>query len=132
MLTISKDANRNYLAKVVKLKGLKKHSNADRLQCVIIDFQNVITDMTAKDGDVYIFFPVECEINKDFLSYVNAFREKELNQDQTQTGFFEKNCRVRAVKLRGEKSEGFIIPVHKLEEFARTAITEVDNSSIIY
>lgn len=126
MITISKDANRNYLAKIVKLKGLKKHSNADRLQCVIIDFQNVITDMTAKDGDVYVFFPVECEINKDFLSFVNAFREKELNQDQTQVGFFEKNCRVRAVKLRGEKSEGFILPVHKLEEFSRTSITDVD------
>src|SRR5574343_1162559 len=126
MLTISKDANRNYLAKIVKLKGLKKHSNADRLQCVLIDFQNVITDLTAKEGDVYVYFPVECEINKDFLTFVNGFREKELNQDQTKVGFFEKNCRVRAMKLRGEKSMGFIVPVSQLEAFTRTAITEVN------
>jgi hypothetical protein len=127
MLTISKDANVNYLAKVVKLKNLQKHTNADRLQTTQIDFQTVITDLEAKEGDIYIYFPVECEINKDFISFINGFREKELNKDQTQAGFFEKNCRVRAVRLRGEKSMGFIVPAFKLEEFANVKITEIDN-----
>ena len=36
MLEISKDANVNYLCKVVVLKDLQKHSNADRLQVAII------------------------------------------------------------------------------------------------
>lgn len=34
MLTTSKEANPNYLAKVVQLKNLQKHPNADRLQTV--------------------------------------------------------------------------------------------------
>lgn len=118
MLSISKDANPNYLAKVVQLKGLKKHSNADRLQTVLIDFNNVITDLTAKDGDTYVYFPIECQINSEFISYINGFREKEYNRDKTKTGFFERNCRVRAMSLRGEKSEGFIIPFNILAEFA--------------
>jgi hypothetical protein len=126
MLSISKNANVNYLAKVVKLKTLRKHSNADRLQIAVVDFQTVITDLSAKIDDVYVYFPIECEINKDFLSFINGFRDKELNKDPEQAGFFESNCRVKAMKLRGEKSMGFILPVHKLSEFAGCSITDVD------
>ena len=114
MLEISKTANKNYLCKVVKLENLKKHSNADRLQVATIDFQDVITGMDAKEGDIYVYFPVECKINKDFLSYTNSFRDKNLNEDKEKTGFFEENCRVKAVKLRGEKSMGYIVPSQKV------------------
>ena len=113
-IKISKEANENYLAKIVKLKNLRKHSNADRLQVVDIDFQSVITDLTAKDGDLYVFFPIESKINEEFVSFINGFRHSNLNADKDKTGFFEDNCRVRAVKLRGEKSMGFIVPVEKL------------------
>lgn len=117
MISISKDANPNYLAKIVKLKDIKKHSNADKLQTVIIDFQTVITGMGAKDGDIYVYFPLECQVNFEFLAQNNSFRDKELNKDKTQAGFFEKNCRVRAMKLRGEKSMGYIVPITIVEKF---------------
>jgi hypothetical protein len=114
MLTTSKDANPNYLCKVVALKGLKKHGNADRLQTVDIDFQTVITGLDAKDGDVYVFFPVESKISADFLSATNSFRDKVLNSDKEKAGFFEDKCRVKAMKLRGEKSMGYIVPVESV------------------
>ena len=69
MIKISKDANPNYLAKIVEIKNIRKHENADRLQIVTVDFQDVIVGMDAKEGDVYCFFPLECAINLDFLSY---------------------------------------------------------------
>lgn len=122
MVTISKGANPNYLAKIVELKGLRKHTNADRLQIVSIDFQDVVTGMDAKDGDIYVYFPVECTINKDFLSHTNSFREKTLNKDSEKVGFFEDNCRVKAVRLRGEKSCGYIVPVDIVEEFTGISI----------
>lgn len=124
MLSKSKNHNPNYLAKIVKLEGLKKHSNADRLQVAIIDFQSVITGLDAKDGDIYVYFPVECQINSDFLSETNSFREKEMNTDKEKAGFFEKNCRVRAVKLRGEKSMGYIVPVAVVEEFTGEELSD--------
>ncbi len=117
MISISKNANVNYLAKVIKIKGLRKHANADRLQVVAIDFQDVITGLDTEDGDVCVFFPLESKINTNFLSFTNSFRDKELNEDKTLAGFFEKNGRVRAVKLRGEKSMGYIVPVRTIEEF---------------
>lgn len=118
MVTISKEANENYLAKIIQLKGLRKHDNADRLQCISVDFQNVITGMDAKDGDVYVFFPLECKISKEYLSFTNSFRKTELNQDPEQKGFFEDKCRVKAMKLRGEKSMGYMVPLHTVEEWA--------------
>lgn len=118
MLTKSTNHNPNYLAKIVKLKGLRKHGNADRLQCVDIDFQNVITGMDAKEGDVYVYFPIECQINSDFLKATNSFRVKEMNADPEKAGFFEENGRVKAMKLRGEKSMGYMVPVSTLEDFA--------------
>ena len=111
MLTISANANPNYLCKVVELRNLKKHSNADRLQTVDIDFQTVITGLDAKDGDIYVYFPVESKISEEFLSFTNSFREATKNADPEQVGFFEDNCRVKAMKLRGEKSMGYIVPI---------------------
>lgn len=118
MISISKVANKNYLCKVVKLENLKKHSNADRLQVATIDFQDVITGMDAKEGDVYVYFPVECKINNSFLSFTNSFRNKELNESKDKAGFFEENCRVKAVKLRGEKSMGYIVPSQEVSAWA--------------
>jgi hypothetical protein len=122
MIKISKEANPNYLAKVVKLKNLQKHQNADRLQTVVIDFQTVITGMDAKEGDLYVYFPVECKINKDFLSFTNSFREKTLNKDQEKVGFFEESGRVKAMKLRGEKSCGYIVPIKTVEDFTANSL----------
>jgi len=116
MLSISKNANTNYLAKIIKIENIEKHPNADRLQITTIDFQNIITGLDAKIGDLYVFFPLECQINSDFLACTNSYRKEELNNDKTQKGFFELNGRVRAVKLRGEKSMGYIVPLKVVEQ----------------
>ncbi len=117
MISKSEKHNPNYLAKVIKVTGLRKHANADRLQVLTIDFQNVITGMDTKEGDICVFFPLESEINKEFLSFTNSFRHKELNDDKEVAGFFEDNARVRAMKLRGEKSMGYIVPASTVELF---------------
>lgn len=124
-LKISEGANKNYLAKIIKLKDLRKHSNADKLQVVTVDFQNVITGMDAKEGDIYVYFPLECAINKDFLAHTNSFSNAEMNKDKDVKGFFDKNGRVRAVKLRGEPSQGYIIPLEVLLNWVGSKSDEV-------
>lgn len=117
ILQVSQDANPNYLARIIEAKQLHPHSNADKLQLLTVDFQNVIVDISIKEGDVLAFFPAESKINADFLSHTNQFRHKELNSDKEAVGFFENNGRVRAVKLRGEKSFGYCVDIKTLEEF---------------
>lgn len=45
-----------YCGYITTLKGLRKHSNADRLQCVEVFGQNVIVDLSYKDGQRVVFF----------------------------------------------------------------------------
>lgn len=113
-LKISESANHNYLAKVVQLNNIRKHENADRLQCVSIDGNNVITGLDAKEGALYVYFPLESAINKEFLSWGNCFEDKTLNQNKDAKGFFNKKGRVRAIRLRGERSEGYIVPAQSV------------------
>ena len=133
MLTTSKDANKNYLAKVVKLEGVTKHSNADRLQTVKIDFNTVITGMDAKDGDIYVYFPVESKINEMFLAETNSYSDKEMNIDSDKKGYFGRKGRVKATRLRGEKSMGYIVPIQTVVKWAGyeygTAVVLVQNST---
>jgi hypothetical protein len=114
MFSTSQNSNSNYLAKIVKLNNLRKHANADRLQVATIDGSNVITDLRAKEGDYYVFFPLECTLNKEFLSWSNSFEDSSQNNNKEAKGFFNKHGRVRAIKLRGERSEGYIVPLESL------------------
>lgn len=122
MFSKSNDHNPNYLASVVKLNGLRKHANADKLQCVSLFGNNVITGMNAKDGELYIYFPLECAISTEFLKYTNSFRDSTLNADSSVKGFFEYHGRVRALRLRNERSEGYIVPVSTLENFSKDVL----------
>jgi hypothetical protein len=120
MKLFTKNAGSNYLAKVVKLPKPEKHPNADRLAVVKIDGQSVIVGPTAKEGEVYIFCPLECAINREFLTHTNSFENVLLNKDQSVKGFFREHGRVRAVKLRGVPSEGYLIPVLEFLKWTET------------
>ncbi len=138
-LTKSKTANENYLAKVVTITNLRKHSNADRLQITTIDGCNVVVGLDTSLGDKMVYFPVECSIAEWFLSKNNLFRvsgsKENLNEDkESPGGFFEHYGRVRAMLLRGERSEGFVIPIEALgegaEEFIGVEFDTIDGKLI--
>lgn len=120
MITKSSEHNPNYLAEVVLLQesDFAPHPNADRLKLAYVNFEPVIVHVNTKAG-LYIFFPAESQISPEILSYLNAFRDSSLNEDQEAKGFFDKNGRVRAQKIRGEYSLGFLIPAEKIVSFAK-------------
>lgn len=114
----SSKASENYLSKIVNISEFRKHSDPEvnKLKCCTIDGFNVITGIDSQPG-LYVYFPALSRINPDFLSYANLFRHKDLNKDPEQTGMFDDNGRVKAIKLRGEISEGFILPITVLENY---------------
>lgn len=115
-LVQSKKASINYLSKIVNITSFRAHPNAEKLKCCTVDGFNIITGIDSEPG-LYVYFPALSCINSDFLSYANLYRHKELNKDPEQSGMFEDNGRVKAIKLRGEISEGFILPVTVLENY---------------
>ena len=117
-LIVGPKANINYLAKIVKIENFKPHTDPEvtRLKCCVIDGFNIICSIDSQPG-LYVYFPTACCLNPDFLRYANLYRHGELNNDPEQTGMFEENGRVKAIKLRGELSEGFILPAVTLENY---------------
>lgn len=117
MLIQSEKCNINYLAKIIKIENISKHPSADRLQIVMVDGNTVITGLDAKLGDIYVYFPLECAINLEYLSWSNSFQDKTLNEDKTKAGFFIAKGRVKATKLRGIPSQGYIVPISNFNDW---------------
>lgn len=44
-----------YCAYITTIRKIRKHSNADRLQCVEVFGQNVIVDLSYKEGQRVVF-----------------------------------------------------------------------------
>lgn len=112
MFTITN--NSNYLCKVVQLTNPQNHPNAHSLQLWNVDGYTVITDLSRKEGDVCVYFPPECQIDHKLVSKLNLYQDKELNEDQTQTGYIGKQRRVKCVKLRDVISEGMVLPLDRV------------------
>lgn len=106
--------NKNYGASIVALKEFRPISGCDAIKGAIIYGNHVIVGANAVEGEAGVFFPVETQISKDFLSKHSLFRSADLNADKDKRGFFEDSGRVRAIKLRGAKSEGFFIPLSEV------------------
>jgi hypothetical protein len=125
-LIVGPKANVNYLAKIVQIDHFKPHTDPEvtKLKCCVVDGFNIICGIDSQPG-LFVYFPTACCLNPDFLRYANLYRKKELNNDPEQTGMFEENGRVKAIRLRGELSEGFIIPVVTLENYI-LSVTNVD------
>jgi hypothetical protein len=116
-LTKSTHHNENYLASIIEIKDFHPHPNADRLKMAAVYGNNVITGINSEPG-LYCYFPLECALSQEFLSFTNSFRDPELNADKSKKGLFEAHGRIRAVRLRSEKSEGYIVPAQQIIDFA--------------
>ena len=130
-LSVSKNANINYLAKIIEIdeSNFSPHPNADKLKLVHIFGNTISTGIDSQPG-LYVYFPVECVIDSEFLKFHNLYRDKTLNNSPECGGFFEAKGRVRCVKLRGLASEGFIMPLSALEEFCAESIEgDITNTS---
>ena len=123
-MKLNKPKNSNYAAIVVEISKLVPLENCNNVQAAIIFGNQVIVDKSVKIGDKGIYFPLECQLSKEYLSANNLYRKKELNLDQTKAGYFEENGRIRCVKFRGNKSEGLFMPLHslKIEEIGRAHV----------
>ena len=105
----------NNTAIIVKITNVEKHPNADSLQIVKLFGTQCITGMDTKVGNLMIYFDSNLKLSPEYLKYNNLYRHAELNEDTTKIGYFENNGRVKAIKLRGEFSDGVLMPLESLK-----------------
>lgn len=99
-----------YCGYVVKVKELRKHENADRLQIATFFGNDTVVDLNTKVGDLGIYFPTDGKLGEEYA------RINKLTRGMG--GYLEDEKRhVKAVKLRGERSDGLYMPIVSVAPF---------------
>lgn len=100
----------NNTAVFVKLGTIRDHSNADRLKLTTIFGNQVVVGLDAKEGDIGVFFETNLQLSEEFATKNDLVRRKDSAGNKA-GGMFDANRKVRCQKLRGERSEGFYVPL---------------------
>ena len=106
-----------YNAYVTKIKNLRKHTNADRLQCGECFGNTVVVSLDYENNQLGVYFPTDGQLSVEFAERNNLLRKKDENGNNI-GGYMDPEKRnVTAVKLRGEKSDGLFLPLTSLSSF---------------
>lgn len=106
-----------YEAYVTRIKNVRKHSNADRLLVGECFGNNVIVDLRTKEDDLGIYFPTDGKLGLEYATEHNLLRRKD-DQGNEVGGYLDAEKRnIKAIKLRGEKSDGLFMPIASLSNF---------------
>lgn len=129
MLKKSENFKQEYCASIVRVGEVTPIEGSDFLGRTLLNGEPIVVRKDqVKEGDVVFYVSNECQISEFFLSVNNLFeyscREKNLNYEDTQNltqeeargkvGFFNKHGRVRAIRLRGQLSMGYIFGLDEL------------------
>lgn len=117
-----------YQAYITKVKSVRKHNNADRLFVArVFDSDVIITD-SIKEDDVCVYFPTDGRLSIAFCEANNLLRKKDENGNEI-GGYLDANKRnVGTIKLRGEKSEGLLLPLTSLQNFVDISTLKIGDT----
>jgi uncharacterized 2Fe-2S/4Fe-4S cluster protein (DUF4445 family) len=109
-MKLEKPVNANYAAVVVQINVINelKADGSSKKDCdnvvgtSLLGYQAIVSKDT-KVGDIGIVFPPETQLSEMYVHSNNLYRKSEWNADPLQTGYLEDNCRVKALKFRGQR-----------------------------
>ena len=113
-----------YNAYITRLKNVRKHPNADRLQLGECFGNTVCVSLDYVDNQLGVYFPTDGQLSVEFCEQHNLVRKKD-DAGNNIGGYMDASKRnVTAIRLRGEKSDGIFMPIECL------AYTGVDISTL--
>lgn len=106
-----------YNAYVTRIKNLRKHPNADRLQLGECFGNTVCVSLDYVDNQLGLYLPCDGQLSVEFAEANNLLRKKD-DAGNNCGGYMDPSKRnVTAIRLRGEKSDGLFLPLTCLESF---------------
>lgn len=92
---------------VASLTNVRPHPNADRLQLATVAGYQIVVGLDQKEGDIGVFFYPELQLSEEMCTANDLIDRNDPVTGEKAGGYFARNRRVRAQRLRGEKSEGY-------------------------
>ena len=103
-----------YCGFVTNLKNVRPHPNADRMKLADCFGNTVCVGLSAQENDVVIYFPTDGQLSVEYCAQNDLVRRKDENGNPA-GGYLDPDKRnVKAIKLRGEKSDGITMPLESL------------------
>jgi len=117
---------------ITKIKGVKKHSNADRLMVGNCFGNQVIIGLDVLENELGVYFPSDLQLGLEFCEANNLLRKKD-SDGKDIGGYLDSSKRnIRAMRLRGEVSDGLWMNIKCLENFTDTSkLKEGDQITIL-
>ena len=118
-----------YCGYVVKVEQLRKHTNADRLQIATFFGNDTIVGLDVQIGDMGVYFPVDGQLSERFCQVNDLVRRKDPETGKNIGGYMEPDKRnIKAIKLRGEKSDGLYMPLVAFTDFCKISDLKVGDT----
>jgi len=145
LISQSKNMSTEYCATVVRVDEVKPIEGSDFLGVTVVEGRDIVVRKDAvHENDIMIYVSNECQLCREFLYKNNEFADSELNANYEWTlkviaemknggataedidrfikanrGYFNKNGRVRMMKLRGTISMGYLIKPESMETYKK-------------
>ena len=117
-----------YCGYITELKNVRKHPNADRLQLADCFGNTVIVNLEYQEGQVGVYFPVDGQLSPEFCQANDLVRRKDENGN-TCGGYLDPDKRnIKAMRLRGEKSDGLFLPLTCFANFCKISDLKVGDT----
>lgn len=110
-----------FKVEIAKLSNVFKHPNADKLELGNIEgrtWQFVLKKDEFHIGDEVVFFPIDSEFPEGLANFMGI------------ANILAGGKRVKTVKLRGERSEGFVATVASVKAFLKNAGKELNADTL--
>ena len=103
-----------YCGYVTTLKNVRPHPNADRMKLADCFGNTVCVGLDAAEGEIILYFPTDGQLSVEYCEQNNLVRKKDENGNNI-GGYLDPDKRnVKAIKLRGEKSDGIVMPLSSI------------------
>ena len=133
LLSKSKSFVQEYCATIVQIGEMKPIEGSDFLAVTQVNgFSIVVRKDQVKEGDVMIYCPIETQLDHNFLKTNNLYElnsrqlnfnyaevenlinEGKADEAKSKVGFFNKQGRVKLIRLRGQASMGYLITLREM------------------
>lgn len=128
----STDMKKEYCCSVVKIGEVLPIKDSDFLGKTLVDgFPVVVRKDQVFEGNIMFYAENECQFDHEFCRKNNLFDDKSMNADPEKKGFFNKHSRVRAIKLRGQESVGYLFTSKEMAVYTGKRESEIEKEMVV-